>query len=472
MSASLGALLASRARRWKDKPLLIVPDGPEISYAQAERMAAKASGWLRARGVRKGDRVLLALPNVPEFFHLLFGAARLGAVAVPVDPRLKKAELARIRRHCLPKAAVLEAGLAAFRRALDRSRPAAPAPVRRSDPLMILYTSGTTGDPKGVVHTHGTILAKGAAIRAHFPFTPDWRALCLLPVCFSHPLNAVCLPVLQYGGTLVLHPVFDLENLAGLFRVIETHRVAMFSSVPTVLRLLLRFKSMVDGDLTSLRFVACGSAPVPPELAREFETTFGVPVLNCYGITETAAWIAAPRLSRRRRAAGAVGTPLGCRIKAVDGELWVRGPSVMKGYYRNPEASARALRGGWFRTGDAGRVDARGQVVLRGRLKDIIIRNGINIHPDEIDEVLVKDPAVAEAATVGAPHPLLGEVPVSFVVVKPGRAFSEPALKRLCRRLLADYKCPERFVAVEALPRGARGKVLKRELRRRVGESR
>jgi acyl-CoA synthetase (AMP-forming)/AMP-acid ligase II len=485
----LDDLVARTARRAPDRPAIVVPGGmgprgAAVSYAQLDRAASAFARVLRARGASAGDRLVLANPNTPEFFVALFGAARAGLVAVPLDPGLAAAELENVLAHARPHAVVVDARSAAVLAPLgvplctastdgDGGEGAALVGGEGGEaPALILYTSGTTGTPRGAVHSHAGVLRKVEDIRAWFGLGEADRALCLLPTHFGHGLVCTCLTTLHFGGTLVLCRPFDAQLLPRVFALADEHGATTFSTVPTIIRLMLRNQAIGAPTGGRLRFVTCASAPLHPEEVDAFEARFGVPLLNCYGLTEAGTWSAMspvdPQRDRR-----SVGTAAGCQFRAVAvdgaarrplpageiGELEVSGPSVMLGYDADPEATARVLRDGWLSTGDLGRVEDGGRVFLTGRSKDLIIRAGANIYPAEIEGVLLRHPDVAEAYVVGLDHALLGEQVGACVVRKTGAGVSDADLIRHCRAQLSPYKCPETIRFVDAVPKTSRGKV-------------
>ncbi len=489
MSRDLVELVETSARKYGDKPAIVTPEGDSLSYAELAKGAAAFHEHLVANGCNKGDRVVLSCNNTPAFFRLFFGAIRAGCVAIPIDSNLAVAELERIFAHAEPKMGFAdERSLAKIRSAAKdtfRVEPVASIPLAGSLPAgpvdpdalaTLLYTSGTTGNPKGVMHTQQTLGSKLEAIQSWFGFDDSYRALCLLPTHFGHGLICNCLATLRYGGTLVLCRPFDLDLVSQLPDLLRKHEVNTFSSVPAVVRLLTRAaERRPPGALPSLRFVTCASAPLQPEDIEAFQKTFGVPLLNTYGITETASWTAfSPKAGPRDL--GSVGRMHNCEIRAVDsegkplppgeaGELQVRGPSVMKGYFRAPDLTAAAIKDGWFHTGDLGKVDEEGQVFLLSRLKELIIRAGMNIYPAEVDAALNTHAAVQEAFAVGLDDPTFGEVVGACVVLREGATADERTLINHCRERLAAYKCPVRIRFVEAIPKTSRGKVNRSNLK-------
>jgi long-chain acyl-CoA synthetase len=519
----LDAIAARGARRAPDRPAIVVPGsaGSTLTYAQLDGAASAFARSLRARGASPGDRLILANANTPAFFVALFGATRAGLVAVPLDAGLAPAELAIVLGHARPHAVVVEPRCAAAFEALGaplcpiddvrdddvrdddvrdgdvRDGDACDDDVRAAlgaDPALILYTSGTTGTPRGVVHSHAAILRKVDDIRAWFGLGEADTELCMLPTHFGHGLVCACLTTLSFGGTLVLCRPFDAELLPRVFALADEHGVATFSTVPTIIRLMLRNQAIRAPASGRLRFVTCASAPLHPEEATAFEARFGVPLLNCYGLTEAGTWSAMSPVDRPLgrppgqppgqppgppRDHRSVGTAVGCRVRAVAvdgdrrtplppgeiGELELSGPSVMLGYDGEPDATARVLRDGWLSTGDLGWLDDHGRIFLTGRSKDLIIRAGANIYPPEVEGVLLRHPDVAEAYVVGLDHAILGEKVAACVVRKDGAAVSDADLIRHCRAALSPYKCPELIRFVAEVPRTSRGKISRAALR-------
>lgn len=503
---TLSDLIAKNATLFGDKPCIVLPDGTEaLNYRELDRQATHFAHFLADQGCPRGARLLIAIHNTPAFFIGFIGALRAGVVAIPVDSNLARGELKKIIEHAEPHALLvseasaqkladiaperLRIGIseAAFAGALQfdpgarRSEAAnAPAPVDPAELAMILYTSGTTGLPKGVMHSQAGLAAKLVAIQQWFGFDADYRSLCLLPTHFGHGLICNCLATFYYGGTLVLCPPFDLDLVQKLWTIIERNKVNSFSTVPAIIRLLLRLaKRGGPRQLGSLKFVTCASAPLGQVDVEAFERTFGVPLLNCYGITETSSWTAcSPRYeeAQLKRDRASVGIGMGCEIRAVDteghalpadqsGELQIRGPSVMLGYFKNPQLTAESIKDGWFCSGDIGKVDQQGRVYILGRIKELIIRAGLNVYPADIDAILLTHPEIEEACSLGLEDALLGEKVVAAVVRKEGGTLTEQAVVDFCRTEIAAYKCPERIVFVDAIPRTSRGKINRANLR-------
>ncbi len=404
-----GAHAQRQAARVGDKPRVVHPDDtPGLSYAALERQSAAFASLLAARGVRAGDRVAVVFNNRATFFVCLFGAARIGAITVPLDQNLAPAELGAILAHATPALIVVSAAnepkfrdLAASTSLLqlsDEPLTATDAPhvdVRADATVLILYTSGTTGAPKGVLHSHATILSKLATIQSWFGHstTASGRCACCRHRTSGTGSSATASPRSSTVGRWCSARPSTSASSAASWSLVEKHQVNTFSSVPTIVRSPPQGRGDEPGRARgkpALRDLQASAPLGVPELER-FEATFGVPLLNCYGITETASWTAySPRTGVRNKAS--VGTAFGCEIRAVDphggalaagltGQLQVRGPSVMLGYYQAPDLTTAAIRDGWFNTGDEGYVDTEGRTFLLARIKELIIRAGLNIYP-------------------------------------------------------------------------------------------
>ena len=495
-------VIARHASTFPEKPCVLLPDGtPKLTYGALDRAAGRFASFLAEQGCGPQAKLLIATHNTIGFFIALIGAMRAGVVAVPVDASLAPAELCNIVQHADPQIFVtnqtsaskladvagpskrlviseellLDKALAA-RPCRDENTKPFPTPPPPDELALILYTSGTTGSPKGVMHSHGTLQARLETIREWFSFDETYRSLCLLPTHFGHGLICNCLATFNFGGTLVLCRPFDLDLVGKLWGYIDTNKVNWFSTVPTIVRLLLKIAERKGPvRVPSLKFVTCASAPLRQEDIEAFERRFGAPLLNCYGITETAAWIAfSPRDMARDKSS--VGMAFGCDIRVVDasgnplppnegGELQVRGPSVMLGYYKNEALTAQTIQNGWFQTGDYGTVDKHGRVHILGRIKEVIVRAGMNVYPSDIDAVLLAHPSVAEACCVGLDDSILGEKIGAAVVLKEGQSMIEQEVIDYCRQSLATYKCPETVRFVDAIAKNARGKVNRSGLR-------
>ena len=515
-SLNLSSVLEHSARLTPDR-VAISFCGQQLTYAHLNASADKVAAGLHALGIRAGDHVALSCPNLPWFPITYFGILKAGAVVVPLHVLLKPREIAYHLRDSHAKAYIAfegtdelplgtmaksgcaEAGCPLF--ILLPRDPAAPAgdaltlpsimrdaatfeaPRRDdTDTAVILYTSGTTGSAKGAELTHGNMVSN--AVTTHDMLAPalqggtDQRvALVTLPL-FHSTAQTCQMNAGFYGGfRLVLMPRFDA---AAVLEAFTREQIGCWIGVPTMYWSLLQHvrgsNADVSGAAASLRVCVSGGAPMPVEVMRDFERVFNARVLEGYGLSETAPVVAFNQLQRPSRP-GTVGLPIfGVEIRCVDehdspvpagerGEVVVRGPNVMKGYFDRPEATAEAMRGGWFRTGDIGQFDADGYLSIVDRKKDMILRGGFNVYPREIEEVLMTHPAVSLAAVIGVPDERLGEEVKAFVVLRPGAAANTDELVTWSREQMAAFKYPRRIEIRDALPIGPTGKVLKRELK-------
>jgi long-chain acyl-CoA synthetase len=505
MSATtLRELIETQADVRGDAPFLIFEDdGRVVTYRALDEITSQVAHMLRGLGVKKGDAVSLLLPNVPEFVYAYFGAMRIGVAAGPVNTGLKGPEIAyildnseakvlftearfldevdRVRpnlkflKHVVVVGTPAPAGTLDFHRELFRQPSTRPsADVVPGDLAEIIYTSGTTGNPKGVMLTHRNMLADARYITDWFGFSPDWRMNCILPLFHVNAEVVTTITPLWFGGSVVLTQRFSPGQF---WKTIERYRVGVVSVVPTILSILLaRRSSEPPGDVRSLKFIICGAAPLPEEVQLSFEKAFGIPVFEGYGLSETTCYSSFNPPDLGKRKVGTVGVAVGNEMCILDddnrpvpdgemGEICIRGDNVMTGYFKMPEATAKAFEGGWFHSGDLGVRDADGFYAIRDRKKDMIIRGGENIYPREIDEVLYKHPRIRDAATIGVPSAIYGEDVKSFVVVKDGETLSADDVIRWCREHLADYKCPKSVAFVDEIPKGPSGKLLRRALR-------
>jgi len=500
MPQNLRELLELRAAAAPDKPFLLSDaDGRDFTYREFDRAVNRTARMLRARGVGQGDRVSLLLPNSAEYVVAYFACFKLGALAGPVNSLLKPEEIAYVVGHSearlllthtefLPKTTGLRGQVASLEEiavfddwdaatsgfADDDEAGWRDADLTREDEAIIIYTSGTTGRPKGCLLTHGNLLANARQITEWLGFAEDDRLLSVMPLFHMNAVSVTTVSALYAGGATVVSPRFSASRF---WRVVSDCGVTSFGSVATMLSMLLAAypEGVPEGlDTSRLRFAMCGSAPVPAEVLRRFEETFGCLVVEGYGLSESTCRSTFNPPDARRRP-GSCGQPIGNEMRVVDeeggevaegetGEIVLRGENVFKGYYRNEEATRRAFCGGWFHTGDVGYRDREGFFYIVDRKSDMIIRAGENIYPREIDEVLYQHPAVAEAAAFGVPDELYGEEVAAFVVLREGRAAGADEILAHCRERLADFKCPKTLRFAAALPKGPTGKVLKREL--------
>jgi long-chain acyl-CoA synthetase len=490
-------LAASLARNAADNPdrVAIHLGDQTTSYRELDDQSARVAGLLAARGIAPGTPIGIMLPNVPEFASVYYGILRTGAVVVPMNPLLKAREIAYylgdsgapviFAWHVTAPEVEIGAKEAGDEAILvdpatfpDILATASPAPqvVDRAayDTAVVLYTSGTTGHPKGAELTHANLINNVEVSAADlFQLGPDDLIFGGLPLFHAFGQTCTLNAAIMTGASLTVLPRFDA---AKALRILADERVTIFAGVPTMFSALLHVPDRSDYDVSALRLCISGGAAMPVEVLRQFEDQFDCIVLEGYGLSETSP-VASFNHPDRERKPGSIGTPIrGVEMRVVDaagaevpqgevGEIAIRGHNIMKGYLNKPDATAEAVSAdGWFRTGDIGRVDADGYYYIVDRKKDLIIRGGYNIYPREIEEVLYEHPEVAEAAVVGMPHPELGEEVGAAVALKPGATVTPDELRSYVKSQVAAYKYPRRVWIVDALPKGPTGKILKKEI--------
>ncbi len=495
---NLRELLEQRSGETPDKHYLFSEaDGRRFTYAEFDAAVNRTAVLLASKGVKKGDVVSFLMPNSVEYIIAYFACWKLGALAGPVNSLLKPHELVYIISNSeakillvhsdfLPAIESIRADLPALRGVitfddeLQATHDVEPAPdlpqtnVNKDDEAIIIYTSGTTGKPKGCLLTHENVIANARQIAEWLNFTEHDRLLTIMPLFHMNAVSVTTMSALYSGGSTVISPKFSASRF---WEIVSDYQITSFGSVATMLSMLLTTypDGVPEGLKTNqLRFAMCGSAPVPAEVLRRFEEIFNCLVIEGYGLSESTCRSTFNPPDERRRA-GSCGLPIGNEMKVVDdddrevadgalGEIVLRGENVLKGYYKNPDATAIAFRNGWFHTGDIGYRDADGFFYIVDRKSDMIIRGGENIYPREIDEVLYQHPAIAAAAAIGVPDTLFGEEVAAFIVLKEGTEATEEEIIAFCRGRLADYKCPKTVHFVEEIPKGPTGKLLKREL--------
>lgn len=505
MSFNLATMLRESASTAPDAPVLFFGDR-EIAYREIDEQSGRLAASLLARGLVPGDKVAVQLPNLPEFVLAYFGILKAGLTMVPLNPLFTAPEIAYhlgdsdakllVASDFSAEAALAGAGEAGVSDVVIVSL-GAPAPsgavpfadllaeedtgeihpTGSDDTAVLLYTSGTTGRPKGAELTHFELYMNCTVAPQLFGMRDDDVALGALPLFHVFGLSSVLNAAVRYGGSVALVPRFEAESVVD---VIERRRVTVLSGVPTMYVALLGVDT-AGRDVSSLRAAVSGGASIPGGVIRAFEEKFpGLAILEGYGLSETAS-TATFNISAEQRKVLSIGKPIwGVQMRAVDldgaelppgadniGEIVVRGHNVMKGYYKRPEATAEALRNGWLHTGDLGYRDEDGYFFIVDRLKDLVIRGGYNVYPREVEEVLYAHPEVVEAAVVGRPDDRLGEEVVAFVVLRPGASADAAALTTFSRERLAAYKYPREIHLLAELPKGGTGKILKRELRGR-----
>ncbi len=482
--------LAQRAAEVPEFPAIKL--GPNVlSYARLDDAVSRAVTDLDAAGVRAGDRVAIIMPNVLAFPIYYYAILRLGGVVVPMNPLLKAAEIGYVLHDAQVKVAVTLGALAEHPRAAAgrtgttliapddvtaRLAELAPSRIHRArgeqDTAVILYTSGTTGSPKGAELTHRNITTNVRAVtQTLLPMGPGDVVFGGLPLFHSFGQTVGLNAAISAGACLTMMTRFDPTQA---LRIFAEDKVTIALGVPTMYVALLAASTEESVRGLPLRVAAAGGASLPLEVLKAVEARFGITLLEGYGLSETSP-VASFNHPDRPTKPGTIGIPIrGCEFKLVDlddhevgigevGEICIRGENVMKGYLNRPEDTAYAMRGGWFHTGDLGTVDADGFYTIVDRLKDMIIRNGFNVYPREVEEVLYTHPAVLEAAVVGVPHPEHGEEIAAVVTLKEGRQATEAELIDYVRERVAAYKYP-RIIKFGSLPKGPTGKILKRDI--------
>ncbi|UCD78645.1 MAG: long-chain fatty acid--CoA ligase [Desulfobacterales bacterium] len=495
-----------RLEKMGDIPAYVF-EGKEYSSYRLNEMGRRLASGLRSLGIEKGDHIVVCMPNSPEVFACFGAIWRIGAVIVPIMFLLGENETRYILDHSDAKAVITSKdhlekignarkGIAHVKHVVvldgkdegeqvDFHALVAQHPpqrhteeMRKDDVALMIYTSGTTGQPKGVMLSHNNLYQNAMATwQASEASKPDRTILCL-PLAHSFGIVVMtagsCSTFKDSYGVLMRW--FDPEEV---FRLIQKHRATQFIGVPTMYQILLNHPAADKYDTSSLERCSISAAPVTEELYRAFTAKFNCRMYEGYGLTEAAPTVAVERRSMARKI-GSTGVPIpGVEVKIFDhedkelptgeqGEIVVRGPSVMLGYYKRPDETAETLRGGWLHTGDVGYLDEDGYLFITDRIKDMIIKGGYNIYPSEIEGCLEEHPSVGEVAVIGIPDEKYGEEIMAFVVKMPGRQLSEDAVIEFVKTRMTPYKAPSLVKFVDGLPKSLVGKVLKRELRKFV----
>jgi long-chain acyl-CoA synthetase len=502
MSFNLAVILSESARRAPDHPVAVF-DGGQLTYRELDQASDRVAANLVAAGIGPGDRVALQLPNIPQFLVSYFGILKAGAVVVPLNVLLRAPEIAYHLEDSGALVLITWAGVLAeavkgaeaagngvifavghadgaagtmpFERLLDGAAPPIGMVMRQpADTAVIVYTSGTTGRPKGTELTHIQLYMNADIPGRLFDVQPDDIVITVLPLFHVFGLSSILDVCVRFGCTMSLIPRF---TPAAVLAAIQRDRATIFEGVPTMFADLLSSPDLDRYDLSSLRVAISGGASTPAPVLDAFEQRLGVVILEGYGMTETASTttfnpsaaerrtysVGKPIWGTQTQVWGDEGHPLPPGPEHV-GEIVTRGLHVMKGYLNRPEATAEAFTGGWLHTGDLGYVDEDGFLFIVSRKKELIIRGGYNVYPSEIENVLHAHPAVAEAAVVGVPDERLGEEVMAVVIVRGTMELREHELVSWCRERLAAYKCPRVFQFRSELPKNTLGKVLKDEL--------
>ncbi len=484
----------------------LIEDDTRLTFGETLAQVEAFSSYLATRGVTVGDRVALLLPNCIEFCIAYFAVMRVGAIVVPLNNRLAAKEFTYIVNDSRPRTLVLGyqywetyqafkdsldeppdliyAGMerkegAAFFGDLVKAAPTVPPAPKLSfdDPACIMYTSGTTGLPKGAVMSHRNIFCNARNAAVHMGYREADITLIVVPLFHVTGLNTQLVAFCYTGGTCVIMRSY---NTAGMIGLLVAHKVTTMITVPTMYTLMLMNPALETADLSALRALSYGGAPMALDTIKALYQRLNVELFNAYGLTETSSLTTTMPPCDTLRKGASVGLPVtGVQLRVVDpdgqdlpagtvGELWVKGPNVVRSYWNKPEATEKNLGDGWLRTGDLARIDEEGFVYVVDRMKDMINRGGENIYCIEVESALLDHPEVLEAAVVPRPHSIFGEVVHAFVVPAPGARPSEDELIAHCEGLIADYKAPAGITMLDELPRNPGGKVVKTLLRRMV----
>lgn len=475
-----------------------------ISYGElARRVYNVAYQWSVEYGVNRGDRVMMLLRNTPEFVTSFFAASQIGAISVPTNTRLKAPEVEYILNDCRPSLLILEPelrdrfseirkipetlkvifttgkvrlqGALLFSDLIDRPAPRKiQVEATEEDVNSILYTSGTTGNPKGAMLCHRNFITNSMNTQALCHLSAQDKLLIMAPLFHVTALNSQLIKIIHSGATGVLMRAFKTEEILD---TIEKERITEMTGVPAMYSLFLQSPTIDRRNLTSLRYCGYGGAPAPVEVIRTLKEKFPAWRLrNVYGLTEASSWVTMLPHEETTIRPDSVGLPVPVvRLRIIDdrgkevpqgevGEILIKGSNIFKGYWGKPEATAESLREGWLYTGDLGRFDGEGYLYVVDRKKEMVIRGGENVYCIEVENVLYQHPKVAEAAVTGAPDPIYGEVVKAAVVLKKDQSATEAEIQDFCQKFLADYKIPKYVSFLDELPRNPAGKVMKKSL--------
>jgi len=497
-------ILEYTAARLPNKVALI-EGNQRMTYSQILQKVGSLSAHLSETGVLYGDRVALLFPNCIEFCISYFAVLRIGAVAVPLNNRLSPKEFTYIVNDCRPKTLLLgyqfwdtyqlfkdslkikpnliyagdtaKENTDSFSDVIGKSISVELLQIKHSDPACIMYTSGTTGLPKGAVMSHYNIFINARNCGAHLCYRERDTTLIAVPLFHVTGLNTQLVALFYVGGTVVIMRSY---STAAMIEHLELHKVTTMIAVPTMYNLMLINPAIKRADLSNLRSLAYGGAPMDPQTIRTLESHLSVDLYNCYGLTETSSLTTVMPACDTTRKSKAVGLPVSdVQLRVVDheekdvplnsvGELLVKGPNVISSYWNKAEATAKSLSGGWLRTGDFASLDEEGYVYIADRKKDMINRGGENIYSIEVETAILSFPKVLEVAVVPRQHSIFGEVVHAFVVPVPGQEISESEIIEHCKSVIADYKVPASVSFFSEMPRNPGGKVLKRKLKEMV----
>jgi long-chain acyl-CoA synthetase len=493
---NIADIFAKAALYFPSKKALIFGN-KSFTYGELNGIIDGIADYLIRRGLSKGDRVALYMANRPEWIMFYYGIAKIGAIPVCVSAAYKREETKGAVNESRPSIIVTSEDLIAelpssneipsanstivierdeafqsLARGERTVKPLAKKITTGDDTGAILFTGGTTGVPKGAMLTHSNILYTAQNVAYHERVIPEDVGICFMPLnhvfAQCHILNSFFCSC----GTLVLFPGFDMDRvIAGIIE----HQATRLYAVPTI---FIRFLNSAETrkQLKSLRYAFSGGASMPAEIVRQWVDAFGIPIHEAYGMTETSSCVTFNHLFRHK--IGSIGMPAGIvEVRVVDnddnelkpgekGEIVIRGPNVMKGYFEQPEETAAAMRNGWLHSGDLGEFDDEGYLYIVDRIKDVVITGGENVFPKEVEDILHQHPAVNECGVVGLPHPEYGEAVTAFVMLKPDKNVDEQTLISFCKKRMARYKVPKAIHFAADLPKTPQGKILRRELRK------
>lgn len=482
----------------------LIFEGQSFTYEQLDQQVNRVANGLLGLGIKRGDRVALLLPNIPEFIFAYLGIQKIGAVAVAINVMLKKYEVWYILNDCAAKAIItteklrenvpdadlidLEYLLTVGETSIPglsletvmrlSSNQATAMEMDRTDPATIIYTSGTTGFPKGAVLSHGNVISNMYSKIYCCGMRPEDRLLLYLPLFHAFGQNAILNSGLNAGATIILQQRFQEDQV---LRAVAEEQVTMFFGVPAIFARLLE-AGVEPKDLSSVRYFLSAAAVLPLDIVERWQEKFRCRIYEGYGLTETSPFACYNHFWKYKP--GAIGMPIdNVEMKVVDdagqdvamgdlGQIIIRGPNVMLGYWNRPEETAKVLKDGWFYTGDIGRVDEEGYFYIVDRLKDMVNVSGFKVYPSEVERVFYQHPAVAEVAVYGVSDAIKGEVVQANVRLMPGKSVLKSELIAFCKERMAAYKIPQTIQFVESFPKNATGKILKRVLREEAGQVR
>ena len=474
-----------------------------ITFNDLDERTDAFAAYLDENGIRPGDVVSLMMGNTPSFFDVILGTQKMGAIAGPVSCWWQSDEVKYLVKDCLPKVIVIDPEYVQVINQIKDDMPsvkkiivntdndatadfefeklphiieswkgkASKLSPDKDDVASLMYTSGTTGHPKGVMLTHKAIISASRIKTLHIPVSPGEKALCVLPLFHSGGLNDLAFSSIYAAATIVLRRNFSANEF---WSCVEKYQINAFYIVPTMWNILLRIADAKTIDTSSLRFGLSGAAPIPPEQLDECEERFHIPILEAYGLTENTGGITSNQMDYRKygsigkvlpelsvKISGDAGNPL---PNGQIGEIAVKGDTVMKGYWNKPEATLETIQDGWLFTGDLGYMDDEGFLFIVDRKKDMIIRGGVNVYPKEIENVIATHPKVDAVAVIPESHDKYGQVGKACIVVSRGESLTEEEIRHYCKVKIADYKVPESFIFRPSLPKNAVGKFVKKQL--------